>query len=672
MATIETGTFGSWSSPQLQIDYWVNWENDSQVNIGCTAYYTVHGYAAYTNGAGRAWHIYIDGAEVGSGSLNINGVSSNVTLGSWSRTVNKTTGGRNVGVSGSFYFDVNWSGSYAGTLSCYGNQWIGAKTSYTISYNANGGSGAPSSQTKWYGETLKLSSTKPTRTGYSFAGWATSASGSVAYAAGANYTANAAVTLYAKWTANTYAVKYNANGGSGAPAQQTKTYGVTLKLSTTKPTRTNYNFLGWGTSASSTTVAYAAGANYTANAAITLYAIWEIAYTPPKITSVTVDRCNSSGTITDEGTYVKVAFSWSVDSVYSAGVSSITIGYKLSTATSYTNTTVSASGKSGTVSKIIGGGAINTEYQYDVRITVTDNKGNSYLERVVAPMQYIIDFKSGGKGVAIGKPASNTGFEIAWPTTFEGGIRPVAIPKNADLNDYTTPGFYYCAENATVATFANCPTGKSFTLEVIRSAGIVQRLTEYHSGDTGGNLPRVFYRGNYGWPDLIWHSWVKHPYPAYMDEHIRLQNNIAITGRTTGGSDSVILRMNTSNQVELTWTSGGLKGRVWKQLWSGSMAVGGSATVADFPYYNVFAVEYAFDYSGTYYISAVGCRAPDNPQGLVRFVNFVDVGNGSIITSVNANIVGTKFTLSRLANYHINNACQYLGSGQVKRIYGLL
>jgi uncharacterized repeat protein (TIGR02543 family) len=148
---------------------------------------------------------------------------------------------------------------------------------YKITYNANGGSGAPSAQTKTYGKTLTLSSTKPTKTGYTFLGWSTSSSAtSATYAAGGSYTANSAATLYAVWKLNTYTVSYNANGGSGAPSSQTKTYGVTLTLSSTKPTRTGYTFKGWGTSSSATTVSYAAGASYTANAAITLYAIWSI------------------------------------------------------------------------------------------------------------------------------------------------------------------------------------------------------------------------------------------------------------------------------------------------------------------------------------------------------------------------------------------------------------
>lgn len=152
---------------------------------------------------------------------------------------------------------------------------ISAKTSYTVSYNANGGSGAPSAQTKWHGETLTLSSTRPTRTGYTFAGWATSAGGAVAYQPSGSYTANSAVTLYAKWNIITYTVSYNANGGTGAPANQTKYYGTNLVLSSTVPTRVGYTFKNWNTKADGTGTTYNAGSTYTGNAALALYAQWE-------------------------------------------------------------------------------------------------------------------------------------------------------------------------------------------------------------------------------------------------------------------------------------------------------------------------------------------------------------------------------------------------------------
>lgn len=304
-----------------------------------------------------------------------------------------------------------------GTMTATTSYTIPAKPSYTIKYNANGGSGAPGNQTKWYGTTLKLSSTKPTRTGYTFQGWSTKNDSSVEYASGANYTANAAVTLYAVWKANTYTVSYNANGGSGAPGKQTKTYGATLTLSSTKPTRTNYTFKGWGTSANSTTVAYAAGSSYTVNASITLYAIWKLSYTAPRITNLKADRCNSSGTLTDSGTYCKVTFSWSTDKTVSSG----SIKWVRRSATATSTSALTLSGTSGSVSTIVGSNAINTEYIYDLTVTITDASGTSTATVAIPAMTFIMDILNGGTGLAIGKPATKTGFNIGWDTDIDIG-----------------------------------------------------------------------------------------------------------------------------------------------------------------------------------------------------------------------------------------------------------
>ena len=300
------------------------------------------------------------------------------------------------------------------TVSFSSSFTIPALDSYTVSYNANGGSGAPSSQTKWYGTTLKLSTTIPTRTGYSFQGWGTSSSTTtVSYSAGADYTANAAITLYAVWKANTYTVSYNANGGSGAPSSQTKTYGVTLTLSSTKPTRTNYNFKGWGTSASATTVAYSAGASYTTNASIALYAIWELAYSYPIISGLSIYRCDTSGNKSDSGTQFRVIFNWATDKT----VSSIKIEWGTVSSSSYSSSeTISASGTSGSVNYTCPW-SISTESAYNIRINVSDAQGTTSIVRTISGIAYPIDFLSGGKGVAIGKAAETNGLEIDMATT---------------------------------------------------------------------------------------------------------------------------------------------------------------------------------------------------------------------------------------------------------------
>ncbi len=94
---------------------------------------------------------------------------------------------------------ANSSGYMNGTSALSFQVTVPALPSYAVTYSANGGSGAPSAQTKWHGTALALSSAKPTRAGYLFQGWATSASGAVAYQPGASYAGNAALALYAVW-----------------------------------------------------------------------------------------------------------------------------------------------------------------------------------------------------------------------------------------------------------------------------------------------------------------------------------------------------------------------------------------------------------------------------------------------------------------------------------------
>ncbi len=146
---------------------------------------------------------------------------------------------------------------------------------HTVSYNANGGVGAPSSQIKIPGTPLTLSSTVPTREGYAFLGWATNKNATqAAYQPGDAFKNNTDTTLYAVWQ-KTHTVFYNANGGVGAPSSQIKIPGTPLTLSATVPTREGYAFLGWATNKSATQAAYQPGDAFKNNTDTTLYAVWQ-------------------------------------------------------------------------------------------------------------------------------------------------------------------------------------------------------------------------------------------------------------------------------------------------------------------------------------------------------------------------------------------------------------
>lgn len=111
----------------------------------------------------------------------------------------------------------------------------------------------------------------PTLVGYRFIAWY-DAEGNKIGDAGASYTPTSDTTLYARWV-ELYTINYNANGGSVSVSTVDIDAGSSTTLPT--PTRANYKFLGWYTTASGETKVGDAGASYTPSADITLYAHWQ-------------------------------------------------------------------------------------------------------------------------------------------------------------------------------------------------------------------------------------------------------------------------------------------------------------------------------------------------------------------------------------------------------------
>jgi len=146
-----------------------------------------------------------------------------------------------------FYEVRAYAKNAAGVIKESENQWgwfhIEADE-YPITYNANGGSGAPSAQAKYKDVPLTLRSETPSRTGYKFANW--KASNGSTYTPSANYSANEATTLAAQWTPNSFIIKYNANGGNGSLGDQLVYYdqGFTMPIGGSF-WKTGYTLTGW-------------------------------------------------------------------------------------------------------------------------------------------------------------------------------------------------------------------------------------------------------------------------------------------------------------------------------------------------------------------------------------------------------------------------------------------
>jgi uncharacterized repeat protein (TIGR02543 family) len=147
---------------------------------------------------------------------------------------------------------------------------IGAET-FTVTFNANSGSGSMANQTA--NTSTTLSANTFTRTGYTFAGWGgSSGTSSVIYLDQASYSFTSSTTLYAQWTPDQYVVTYdpNGSGSSVSPTSATFTVGGTA-LTLPTPTRTGYTFTNWYTLASGGSIV---NSPYTPTSSTTIYARW--------------------------------------------------------------------------------------------------------------------------------------------------------------------------------------------------------------------------------------------------------------------------------------------------------------------------------------------------------------------------------------------------------------
>lgn len=303
---------------------------------------------------------------------------------------------------------------------------IPALASYAVSYNANGGSNAPSAQTKYYGVTLALNSdtTKPTApSGFTFQGWGTSKTDtSVDYARGANYTANAAITLYAIWKKN-ITVSYALNGGSNGPSNETKSVyanadntnpSAVFTIPSTVPTRTNYRFTGW----SDGTNIYQPSAQLTLTASKALTAQWTQDYIAPKFTNVQVYRTDSGGTANNgTGTYGKLIVSWNKATLAgTAQTTTFTAKYREHTSTGAYTTITTSTGSS--VDTTFGGGNIASGSQYDVVLTLEVSGHDTVTYTTfISTEACTMDFNANGTGVGLLQvvPDGGTGIYLGGP-----------------------------------------------------------------------------------------------------------------------------------------------------------------------------------------------------------------------------------------------------------------
>lgn len=203
-------------------------------------------------------------------------------------------------------------------------------------------------------------------------------------------------------------------------------------------------------------------------------------YYAPEISQLQVYRTDAAtGESDPNGTCMAVDLAYEVAPVGGKNTANMVLEYKLSTAATW-NTLDIHTALSQEISTPYAWG-FSTDYQYDVRATLTDWFGNkaTYPAVPLPSGAVILDIAANGLGVGIGTTAQRAGLTLGWPTTPSGGFNPVLIPTDTDLDTVTVPNIY---TGHGLWNYVNLPiaAGIHFLLEVQGDPGnarLIQRLT---------------------------------------------------------------------------------------------------------------------------------------------------------------------------------------------------
>ena len=324
---------------------------------------------------------------------------------------------------------------------------------YKIAFNNNGGTGSMDTITCTYDKDCTLTKNAFTKTGYTFAGWSKTSTGSIEYTNGStvkNLATSGSITLYAKWTANTYTVSYNANGGSGTMSKTTCTYDTNCTIAANTFTKTGYTFASW-TKDSTTGTSYTAGStvkNLATSGNVNMYAKWntntyKIAYTmnngslgtnkptsasydanvlidnPTKNLTVTINANNQGATISKTSVSQAQTFNgWTVSG--------------LNTSTAKTGTSAST---------------VTTAY------TGSSTK-NTYFKNLTATNNGTVTFTANWTNTAVTLPTiTKTGYTCGYADTATGAIKYASGSKYTPNGEISKTLYAKCNANTYTITY---------------------------------------------------------------------------------------------------------------------------------------------------------------------------------------------------------------------------
>lgn len=247
------------------------------------------------------------------------------------------------------------------------------------------------------------------------------------------------------------------NGAAGAYGSTISSYSITGGGYSSTASSFTTGFLNTSGTITFTASVTDSRGRVSANATVTISVV---AYSAPSFSKYISQRCNSAGTASDSGTYVKSTVNFSYASCSSKNTITTATYYRKTTETSWTN--ASKTFTSGTAFTF-GGGNISAESSYEVKFKLTDAFTSIEVTDTLSTASVVMDFKSGGLGVAVGKVAeTDQCFEVsdAWDVKVYGMLLEAYIKANAPAS----AGIAYATCSTASATAAKVAVCTGFKL----------------------------------------------------------------------------------------------------------------------------------------------------------------------------------------------------------------
>lgn len=247
------------------------------------------------------------------------------------------------------------------------------------------------------------------------------------------------------------------NGAAGAYGSTISSYSITGGGYSSTASSFTTGFLNTSGTITFTASVTDSRGRVSANATVTISVV---AYSAPSFSKYISQRCNSAGTASDSGTYVKSTVNFSYASCSSKNTITTATYYRKTTETSWTN--ASKTFTSGTAFTF-GGGNISAESSYEVKFKLTDVFTSIEVTDTLSTASVVMDFKSGGLGVAVGKVAeTDQCFEVsdAWDVKVYGMLLEAYIKAKAPAS----AGIAYATCSTASATAAKVAVCTGFKL----------------------------------------------------------------------------------------------------------------------------------------------------------------------------------------------------------------